>query len=61
MSGKIFTEHLGRLCTTINTHGYQPKDILLGTITIQSPKIERVTSVIAETTEELPYAVPFQS
>ncbi len=33
MSGEIFTEHLSRLFTTINTHGYQPKDILLGTIT----------------------------
>ncbi len=33
MSGEIFTEHLSRLFTVINTHGYQPKDILLGTIT----------------------------
>ncbi len=33
MSSEICTEHLSRLFTAINTHGYEPEDILLGTIT----------------------------
>ncbi len=58
--GEIFTEHLSRLFTAINTHGYQPEDILLGTIT-SIPKDRKGNICDAETTEELPNAVSFQS
>ena len=32
MSCEFFKVHLSKLLTAINTHGYQPKDVLLGTI-----------------------------
>ena len=33
VSCELFYEHMGKLFTAINTHGYQPKDILLSIIT----------------------------
>ena len=51
LASDIFLQQLALMLTSILTHGYQPKDILLGTIT-SIPKTVEATFVAVKTTEE---------